>query len=463
MGLFDLNDDDRARAAAHIQAAEALAGVVPDLPAGTPQRPVHQVAVIGAGTMGGGIAMALANAGLDVVLVDADAAGLDRGLARLRDNYATTVKRGKLDDAGMAQRLARIRGTVALADAAQADLVIEAVFEDLALKQALFRDLDAIAKPGAILATNTSGLDINAIAAVTGRPQDVVGAHFFSPAHVMKLLEVVRTAHTAPDVVATLMALGRRLGKTAVLARVYPGFIGNALFRQYNREAHFLVEDGALPHEVDAALTTFGYAMGIFAVHDMAGNDVGYPTRKAQMATRATDRRWNDLILKLVEQGRLGQKAGQGWYRYQPGSRTPQRDPALEAFIVAESARMGITRAPVDEQQILERCLFGMVNEGARLLELGIALRPSDIDLVYLTGYGFPAAQGGPMFMADRIGLATVAARVQQLHQQLGAWWAPAPLLLQLAAEGRSFADWQAAQAGPAGAGAAVGAVAGAA
>jgi 3-hydroxyacyl-CoA dehydrogenase len=403
--------------------------------------------VIGAGTMGGGIAMAFANAGIEVVLIDADAGGLARGLARVRDNYATTVKRGKLDDAGMAQRLARIHGTVALADAAQADLFIEAVFEDLALKQRLFRDIDAIAKPGAILATNTSGLDIALIASVTTRPQDVVGAHFFSPAHVMKLLEVVRTEQTAPDVISTLMALGHRLGKTAVLARVYPGFIGNALFRQYNREAHFLVEDGALPHEVDAALTRFGYAMGIFAVHDMAGNDVGYPTRKAQIATRATDRRWNDLILKLVEQGRLGQKTGKGWYRYEPGQRTPQRDPELEAFIVEESARLGLVRAPISEEQILERCLFGMVNEGARLLEQGIALRASDIDLVYLTGYGFPAAQGGPMFMADRIGLATVAARVQQLHQQLGAWWAPAPLLLQLAAQGRSFAQWQAGQA----------------
>ena len=235
MNLFTLTDDDRARAAAHIQAAEALAGQVPDLPAGTPQRPISQVAVIGAGTMGGGIAMAFANAGVDVVLIDADAdaAGLDRGLARVRDNYATTVKRGRLDTASMDQRLARIRGSTQLADAADADLFIEAVFEDLALKQRLFRDLAAIAKPGAILATNTSGLDINAIASVTGRPQDVVGAHFFSPAHVMKLLEVVRTETTAPDVITTLMALGQRLGKTAVLARVYPGFIGNALFRQY--------------------------------------------------------------------------------------------------------------------------------------------------------------------------------------------------------------------------------------
>jgi 3-hydroxyacyl-CoA dehydrogenase len=268
------------------------------------------------------------------------------------------------------------------------------------------------------LATNTSGLDIDQIAAVTKRPQDVVGAHFFSPAHVMKLLEVVRAERTAPDVIGTLMDLGRRMGKTAVLARIYPGFIGNALFRQYNREAHFLVEDGALPHEVDAALTRFGYAMGIFAVHDMAGNDVGWQTRKAQMATRAKDRRWNDLILKLCDMGRFGQKSGQGWYRYEAGDRSPQRDPEIERFIVEESARMGITRRPMDETEILKRCLYGMINEGARLLAQGIALRPGDIDITYLTGYGFPAHQGGPMYLADRIGLPQVLADIRRLHAE---------------------------------------------
>ncbi|HMW22676.1 MAG TPA: 3-hydroxyacyl-CoA dehydrogenase NAD-binding domain-containing protein [Burkholderiaceae bacterium] len=443
MSVFDLTDADRAAAAEHVRFAEREAAKT-GLPADTPLRPVNQVAVIGAGTMGGGIAMALANAGLPVVLIDADAAGLERGLQRVRANYDASVKRGKLTSEAVAERMARIRGTTSLADAGGpegADLFIEAVFEDLALKQRLFRELDAIAKPGAILATNTSGLDIAEIAEVTRRPQDVVGAHFFSPAHVMRLLEVVRTDRTAPDVVATLMALGQRIGKVAVLARIWPGFIGNALFRQYNREAHFLVEDGALPHEVDAALTKFGYAMGIFAVHDMAGNDVGYPTRKAQMATRPSDRRWNDIILKLVEMGRLGQKSGQGWYRYEAGDRRPQRDPELEAWIVAESARMGITRRPIGEEEILERCLYGMVNEGARLLEHGIALRPSDIDIVYLTGYGFPAAQGGPMYMADRIGLPKVLAAIHRLHAEHGFWWQPAPLLERLVAEGRRFAD----------------------
>jgi 3-hydroxyacyl-CoA dehydrogenase len=448
MSVFDLTDADRAAAAEHVRFAEGAAAKT-GLPADTPLRPVNEVAVIGAGTMGGGIAMAFANAGLPVVLIDADAAGLERGLQRVRANYETSVKRGKLAPDALAERMGRIRGTTRLADAAGADLFIEAVFEDMGLKQRLFRELDAIAKPGAILATNTSGLDIAEIAAATRRPQDVVGAHFFSPANVMRLLEVVRIdapVATAPDVIATLMALGQRIGKVAVLARVWPGFIGNALFRQYNREAHFLVEDGALPHEVDAALTQFGYAMGIFAVHDMAGNDVGYPTRKAQMATRPTDRRWNDIIMKLVELGRLGQKSGQGWYRYEAGDRRPLRDPELEAWIVAESARMGIQRRPIGDEEILERCLYGMVNEGARLLEHGIALRPSDIDIVYLTGYGFPAAQGGPMFMADRIGLPKVLAAVRRLHAEHGFWWQPAPLLERLVAEGRSFADLQRAQ-----------------
>lgn len=443
MSVFDLSDADRAAAAEHVARATAEAAHT-GLPADTPLRPVRSAAVIGAGTMGGGIAMAFANAGLPVWLIDADAAGLERGLARIRDNYGQSVQRGKLSQDEMDQRLARIHGTLALADAADADLFIEAVFEDLALKQRLFRELDAVARPGAILATNTSGLDIGAIAAATRRPQDVVGAHFFSPAHVMRLLEVVRTEATADDVIATLMALGPRLGKVAVLARVYPGFIGNALFRQYNREAHFLVEDGALPHQVDAALTRFGYAMGIFAVHDMAGNDVGHPTRKAQMATRDPQRRWNDLIMALVDAGRLGQKSGRGWYRYAPGDRRPQRDPELEAFVIDYAQQRGIRRRDIADDEILERCLYGMVNEGARLLQLGIALRPGDIDLVYLTGYGFPAAQGGPMHMADRIGLAHVAARVQALHAELGAWWEPAPLLLQLAQQGRSFASWQA-------------------
>jgi 3-hydroxyacyl-CoA dehydrogenase len=257
----------------------------------------------------------------------------------------------------------------------------------------------------------------------------------------MKLLEVVRGAKTAPDVIATLMDLGRRLGKVAVLSRIYPGFIGNALFRNYTREAHFLLEEGALPHEVDAALVRFGYAMGIFAVHDMAGNDVGYQTRKAQMATRPADRRWNDLIMKLVDMGRLGQKSGAGWYRYDEGSRTPQRDAVVERFIAEESTRLGFERHAIGEEEILKRCLYGMVNEGAKLLEQGIALRASDIDIVYVTGYGFPAERGGPMFLADQIGLSRVFEDVKRFNAEHGFWWTPAPLLERLAREGGRFAD----------------------
>ncbi len=442
--LLDTPDEvQRQRAAAHIELAKREAAIVPDIPAGTPLRPIRRAAVIGAGTMGGGIAMSLANIGVRVVLIDSEASGLERGLERVRSNYAGSVKRGKLDPQRMDERMALIRGSLDMADVRDADLVIEAVFEDMALKQSIFRRIDEVAQPGAILATNTSGLDIDAIAAVTKRPQDVVGAHFFSPAHVQKLLEVVRGARTGADVVATLMDLGRRMGKVAVLSRIYPGFIGNALFRHYTREAHFLLEEGALPHEVDAALTRFGYAMGVFAVHDMAGNDVGHQTRKAQMATRPTDRRWNDLILKLVDMGRLGQKSGAGWYRYDEGDRTPKRDPAVEAFIAQESKRLGFERRTIAPGEILKRCVYGMINEGARLLEQGIALRASDIDVVCVTGYGFPADRGGPMFLADQIGLQAICDDVMRFHAEHGFWWQPAPLLQRLAREAGTFGRWR--------------------
>ena len=438
-----ITEDSVKTAAAHIKRAAALAAQVPGIPADTPLRPIHKVVVIGAGTMGGGIAMSLANIGISCTMTDATADGLVLGLKKVRDNYQSSVARGRLEQAAMDQRVALIAGALNLDAVREADLVIEAVFEDLQLKKDIFKQLDTLAKPGAILATNTSGLDVNAIGAATSRPQDVVGAHFFSPAHVMKLLEVVRSDATAPDVIATLMDLGRRMGKTAVLARVYPGFIGNALFRNYTREAHFVVEDGALPHEVDGALTRFGYAMGVLAVQDLAGNDVGYQTRKAAMATRDKTRRWNDLTMKLTDMGRRGQKDNKGWYLYAPGDRKPQRDPAFEQWLVEESARMGITRRSYSEEEILKRCLYGMVNEGARLLELGIAMRASDIDTVFLTGYGFPAQHGGPMFLADKIGLGNVLADIQRFHTEHGVWWTPAPLLGKLVREGKSFASLQ--------------------
>lgn len=442
-GLRIPPEQDRERALDYVRFAGNEAAKVPDIAAGMPRRAIERVCVIGAGTMGGGIAMSLANAGIAVLVVDADEAALERGLARVRDNYAHSVSRGRLAQDTMDQRLSRVEGSLRIADVEKADLVIEAVFEDMELKRKIFRELDAAARPGAILATNTSGLDIDEIASATQRPEDVVGAHFFSPAHVQRVLEVVRGARTSPDVVATLMELGRRMGKIAVLSRIYPGFIGNALFRHYTREAHFLVEDGALPHEVDDVLTGFGFAMGVFAVHDLAGNDVGYQTRKAQIATRPKDRRWNDLILELCEMGRLGQKAGIGWYRYEAGDRTPRRDSEIERFIVERSARLGIERRPISEGEILRRCLYGMINEGAKLLEQGIALRPSDIDIVFVTGYGFPAPRGGPMYYADAVGLPEVYADIRRLHAQHGAWWMPSPLLERMARSGMRFADLQ--------------------
>ena len=439
--IASVSDAAREQALAYVDGARRDAACVPDIPADAPLRPVASVGVIGAGTMGGGIAMSFANIGIPVTVCDTDGAALERGLERVRRNYEFSVARGRLDAATMAARFALIRGAVDLQDLKDADLVIEAVFEDMALKQDIFRKLDAIVRPGAILATNTSGLDIDEIAAVTRRPQDVVGAHFFSPAHVQKLLEVVRGARTAPEVIATLMNLGRRMGKVSVLSRIYPGFIGNALFRQYVREAHFLVEEGALPHEVDGALGRFGYAMGVFAVHDMAGNDVGWQMRKAQMATRPRDRRWNDLILELCDMGRMGQKSGKGWYRYENGDRTPQRDPEIERYIVERSARLGIERRPVSEEEILKRCLYGMINEGAKLLAQGVALRASDIDVTFVTGYGFPAGRGGPMYYADQLGLAGIFADVKQFHDRHGFWWTPSPLLERLAASGKKFAE----------------------
>lgn len=429
--------------AAYLKFAQEEALKIPDIDANVPSRPVDRVAIIGAGTMGGGIAMSFANAGLPVTLIDIDDAGLSRGLARVKDNYLSSVKRGRLTQETVNERMALITGTVGLSAAANADLIIEAVFEDISLKQKIFRDLDKLAKAKAILATNTSGLDVDVIANVTSRPQDIAGAHFFSPAHVMRLLEVIRSDKTAPDVIATLMQLASRLGKTAVLARIYPGFIGNALFRNYTREAHFLVEEGALPYQVDKALTDFGYAMGIFAVHDLGGNDVGLQTRKAQMATRPTDRRWNDVIIRLCDLGRLGQKTGKGWYKYDSSSRTPHRDPQLEQIIVNYSNEIGITRREISNDEIIKRCLYCMINEGANLLKKKIALRPSDIDIVYVTGYGFPSKLGGPMYYADKIGLKNIYTDIQRFHEQFGFWWKPAPLLKQLAEEGSSFSAYQ--------------------
>ena len=443
----ELMSGTQSKALRHVFFAEREAAKIPDVPSDTPQRPVKSVAIIGAGTMGGGIAMSFANVGIPVTLIDSTEEFLDRGLKRIKDNYAVTVSRGRLSQADMDKRFGLIKGTLGVENVKNADLIIEAVFEEMSLKKDIYGQIDKNAKPGAILATNTSGLNINEIAAVTKRPQDVIGLHFFSPANVMRLMEVVRADKTAKDVIATSMALGKTLRKVPVLARVYEGFIGNAMLRHYGREAHFLIEEGALPQQVDKALTDFGYAMGMFGVHDLAGNDVGYRNRKAAMATRANDRRYADLITKLCDMGRLGQKTGKGWYRYEPGSRTPIPDPEVEALIIEESRLKGIERRPISDEEIIKRCVYGPINEGAVLLEKGIALRPSDIDIVYVTGYGFPSWRGGPMFYADTVGLANVLADIKRFHEKDGFYWKPAPLLEQLVKEGKTFADYQAAQA----------------
>ena len=437
--FMHLIQSSESKALRHAFFAERVAAKVPDVPADTPLRPIASAAVVGAGTMGVGIAMNFLNAGIAVVMLETSPAALDRGLAALRKLSDSAVAKGKLTAEQQARQLALLRGTLAYADLAAADIVVEAVFEDMAVKQDVFRQLDAVMKPGAILATNTSTLDVDAIAAVTSRPQDVIGLHFFSPAHVMKLLEIVRGARTGKDVLATALALAKTLRKTGVVAGVCDGFIGNRMIEQYSRQAGFLLEEGALPAQVDGALERFGFAMGPFRMADLAGNDIGRAIRqrryveKPQLVYSATA----DL---LCDMGRLGQKTGAGWYDYRAGDRTAHPSAEVDAMIVAHSAKLGVTRRAIGDAEIVERLVYALVNEGARILEEGIALRASDIDMVYLTGYGFPPYRGGPMFYADTVGLPAVLAAIERLAGgRHGDAWAPAPLLVRLAAEGKTF------------------------
>jgi 3-hydroxyacyl-CoA dehydrogenase len=441
--IFDeLVTSTQSRALIHAFFAEREAMNIPDIPADTVVRPVKRAAVIGAGTMGGGIAMNFANAGIPVAVVETAPEALERGIGIVRNNYAATVSKGRLDQAAMDKRMGLISGTLDLAAAVKdADIVVEAVFEEMAIKKELFARLDKLAKRGAVLATNTSSLDVNVIAAQTSRPQDVIGTHFFSPANVMRLIEVVRGAKTGKDVVATAMKLGKSLGKVPALVGVCDGFVGNRMLFQYAREAEFLLEEGALPWQVDKALQDWGLAMGPFAMSDMAGNDVSWRIRKQQAPTRPNDRRYSHLADQICEMGRYGQKTSAGWYRYEKGSRTPLPDPEIERLILAESKRLGLERKPIADDEIVKRTIYALVNEGAKLLEEGIALRPSDIDVIYLAGYGFPAWRGGPMFYADTVGLDKVYADVRRFHETHGYFWRPAPLLERLAREGERFAD----------------------
>jgi len=437
----ELVSSTQSRALIHAFFAEREAMAIPDMPPDTPTRAIKTAAVIGAGTMGGGIAMNFANAGIPVTVVETSQEALEHGLGIVRGNYAATVAKGRLDQAAMDKRMGLIKGTLDLAEVKGADVIVEAVFEEMAIKKELFARLDTLAKPGAVLATNTSSLDINAIAAQTSRPQDVIGTHFFSPANVMRLVEIVRGAKTGKDVIATTMKLARTLAKVPVLVGVCNGFVGNRMIFQYIREAEFLLEEGALPWQVDRALQEWGLAMGPFAMGDLAGNDVGWRIRKQQAASRPNDRRYSHLADQICEQGRFGQKTNAGWYRYEKGSRAPLPDAEIEALITAESKRLGIERRPIADDEIVKRTIYALVNEGAKILEEGIALRASDIDVIYLTGYGFPAWRGGPMFYADTVGLDKVHADVARFHAAQGYFWRPAPLLEKLAREGGRFSD----------------------
>ena len=431
---------DQAKALIHAFFAERTAAKVPGIGKSTAP-PVACVGIVGAGTMGGGIAMACANADIRVLLRDSTQSALDSGMARIRQNYETSVKRGRFTPQQVERRMALIRPQLNAEGFRQAGVVVEAVFENLALKKEIFRELDSVVGPDAILATNTSTLNIDEIAAATGRPENVVGLHFFSPANVMRLLEIVRGTATSPTVIGAAMGFAKQLKKVGVVAGNCPGFIGNRMFFGYMYEAQFLAEEGAAPQQVDAALTDFGMAMGIFAVDDMAGIDVAWRVRQEMGHFRQPGVRRPLVQDQLYHMGRYGQKTGKGWYLY-GDDRKPAPDPEIASLIERSAREAGIARRTVSDEEIVERSVYALVNEGARLLGEGFALRASDIDVVYVNGYGFPAWRGGPMFYAGLVGLNKVLQRIVEFEREHGPRWAPAPLLVQLAREGRTFRDF---------------------
>lgn len=434
-----------ARAQQHFFFAERAASHVKDFDKSTAQRDIKKVGIIGAGTMGGGIAMNFANVGIPVVLLELKQEALDKGLALIRRNYESSAKKGKLSLEQVEQRMALLQGSTHYADLADVDLVIEAVFELMSVKQEVFKALDGVCKPGAILASNTSTLDLNEIAAATSRPQDVIGLHFFSPANVMKLLEVVKGKQTAPEVIKTTMQLAKKINKVAVLVGVCFGFVGNRMIESYGREANRLMLEGASPEHVDKIIYDFGMPMGPFTMGDMAGQDIGYFVRQSRREYIKQDPSYCILADKLVEQGRAGLKVGKGVYLYEPGSRTPIPDPSVAELAKDEAERLGIAQRNISEQEIIERIIFPLINEGALILEEGIAAKSSDIDVIYVYGYGFPVYRGGPMQFADEIGLKTVYDAMCKYRDELGEygqhWFQPAPLLKRLAEQGKKFAD----------------------
>ncbi len=432
---------DESRSLVHSFFAERQTSKIPDIPADIPRRKIEKVAILGAGTMGGGIAMSFANAGMDVTVIEASQENLDKGLARIEGNYDVTRKRGRLTDEEMAARMACISGSVDMAAVSEADLVIEAVFEEMEVKKSVFTELDRLAKDGAILATNTSTLDVDAIAAITKRPEDVLGLHFFSPANVMTLLEVVRAEKTSKDIIATVLDLSKKLGKTGVVVGVCDGFVGNRMLAPYFRQCDFLVEEGALPQDVDRVIETFGFRMGPFRVYDLAGLDISWAIEKRRAETRPAEERFSPLLGRICDLGRCGQKTGAGWYKYEDG-RTAVPDPLIETMLTERSAEMGINRRDISDEEILQRCIYSLINEGAKILEEDLAIRASDIDVIWQHGYGFPRWRGGPMFYADTVGLAEVVKTLDHFHAEWGDKWEPTALLRELADSGSSFKEW---------------------
>ena len=431
----------QSKAQIHVFFSEREATKIPDVPKETPVKPIKSAAVIGAGTMGGGIAMNFANAGIPVRVLEMSQEALDRGLAVVRKNYAATVEKGRLSQKDMDTRMSLISSTLSYDEIGSADIVVEAVFEEMGVKKQVFGILDRAARPDAILATNTSTLDIDAIAGATSRPGQVIGTHFFSPANVMRLLEIVRGARTSKETIATAMELARKIRKVGVLVGNCDGFVGNRMLHGYIREAEFLLEEGALPQQVDKVIYDFGLPMGPFTMGDLAGLDVGWRIRKGKAATRPKHLRYSPIGDRICEMGRFGQKTGAGWYRYEKGSRNPVPDPEIEALIIRTSREQGFERRQISNQEILKRCMYPLINEGAKILEEGIALRSSDIDVIYIYGYGFPVYRGGPMFYADTVGLGRVYDDICAFHKAHGEFWQPAPLLERLAREGKRFRD----------------------
>ena len=429
------------RALRHLFMAERAAAKIPDVPADTPQREIKSIAVIGAGTMGGGIAMNFLNAGIPVKMLEMKQDALDRGIATIRKNYESQIKKGKLKQDKYDERMALLSTTLSYDDLKDADMVIEAVFEELSVKEKVFNELDSVMKPGAILASNTSTLDMNKIAGFTKRPQDVIGTHFFSPANVMRLLEVVRAEKTGKDVLATVMALGKKIRKTSVVSGVCDGFIGNRMIEQYSRQAGFLLEEGCTPEQVDKAVERFGFAMGPFRMGDLAGNDIGWAIRKRRYEEKP-GMKYSKTADLLCELGRFGQKTGAGWYDYQPGKRDAIASAPVVEMVDKHRKSLGITPRKISDEEIVQRLVFSLVNEGAHILEDGIASKASDIDMVYITGYGFPIHRGGPMLYADQVGLFNVVQAMNRFALNPlddAAFWQPAPLLARLAAEGKTF------------------------